>query len=105
MGRGIAACLAEAGYDIAFSYYPGMHDPLKAVETSEAILREKGAEVWCYPADLSKREAPKWLFDNAIADLKGLDLLVNNAGVNIPRPTTGQRQRTQKALCRKSDHD
>ena len=86
MGRGIAACLAEAGYDIAFSYYPGMNDPLKAVETSEAILREKGAEVWCYPADLSKREAPKWLFDNAIADLKGLDLLVNNAGVNIPRP-------------------
>ena len=62
MGRGIAACLAEAGYDIAFSYYPGMNDPLKAVETSEAILREKGAEVWCYPADLSKREAPKWLF-------------------------------------------
>lgn len=86
MGRGIALALAEAGYDIAFSYFPGMNRPLSAVEESEKLIRDKGAEVFSYPADLSGPDTPKWLFDNAIADLKGLDLLVNNAGVNIPRP-------------------
>ena len=62
-----------------------MNEPLKAVETSEGLLRGQGAKVWSYPADLSKPDAPRWLFENVIADLNGLDLLVNNAGVNIPR--------------------
>lgn len=86
MGRGIALALAEEGYDIAFSYYPHSQNEQKAVETTVSMLRERGALEWHYPADLSKADGPKQFFDQAIESLGGLDLLVNNAGVNIPLP-------------------
>ena len=86
MGRGIALELAKEGYDIAFSYYPGFQNDEKAVIKTEELLKEAGAEYWSYPADLSKPEAARKLFRQAVEDMKGLDLLVNNAGVNIPLP-------------------
>ena len=86
MGRGIALVLAQEGYDIAFSYYPGFQNDEKAVKKTQDLLREAGAEYWSYPSNLSKPEAAKKLFWQAVNDMKGLDLLVNNAGVNIPLP-------------------
>ena len=86
MGRGIALVLAQEGYDIAFSYYPSFQNDEKAVKKTQDLLRESGAEYWSYPSDLSKPEAAKKLFWQAVNDMKGLDLLVNNAGVNIPLP-------------------
>ena len=79
MGRGIALELAKEGYDIAFSYYPGFQNDEKAVEKTRELLREAGAECWCYPADLSKPEAAEELFRRycsytarSAADGKGL---------------------------------
>lgn len=86
MGRGISLVLAEEGYDIAFSYFSGMQNAEKAVETTKKMLMEKGAACWAFPADLSKKEAAKELFDQAVSAMGGFDLLVNNAGVNIPLP-------------------
>ena len=83
MGRGIALVLAEEGYDIAFSYYG---DDTADAEKTEKMLREKGAECSWFSADLTKRGAPKEFFDKAVGALGGLDLLVNNAGVNMPLP-------------------
>ena len=73
MGRGISTVLAEEGYDIAFSYYP------------VAMLQERGARAWHFPADLTKPGAAEDFFAQAVDALGGLDLLVNNAGVNIPQ--------------------
>ena len=86
IGRGIALELAKEGYDIAFSYYPAYQNDDIAVEKTTKLLLEAGASCWSYPADLSKPEAAKELFEMAVADMKGLDLLVNNAGVNKPLP-------------------
>ena len=86
MGRGIGLVLAEEGYDIAFSYFPGFQNDEKAVETTKKLLAEKGADSWAFSADLSKKETPKLLFDRVIAETGGIDLLVNNAGVNKPLP-------------------
>ena len=86
MGRGIALELAKEGYDIAFSYYPGFQNDEIAVEKTRELLRKAGAESWCYPADLSKPEAAEKLFRQAVGDMQGLDLMVNNAGVNKPLP-------------------
>lgn len=44
MGRGIALVLAEEGYDIAFSYFPGMANYETALEKTKEMLRERGAE-------------------------------------------------------------
>ncbi len=86
MGRGIALELAKAGYDIAFSYYSGFQNDDKAVKTTEQLLAKEGAAYWSYPIDLSKPEAPAELFAKAVEDMQGLDLLVNNAGINVPLP-------------------
>ena len=86
MGRGICQVLAEEGYDIAFSYYPGTQNVESAIETTISLLQVRGAQTWYYPSDLSKPDAPRQFFEKAVESLGGLDLLVNNAGVNIPLP-------------------
>lgn len=77
IGRGIALCLAENGYDIAFSYKSKEEE---AMETADGIERQ-GAKAWYFQADLEKPQEGKRLFDRALESLGGLDLLVNNAGV------------------------
>ena len=86
MGRGICQVLAEEGYDIAFSYYPGTQNVESAIETTISLLQKRGAQTWYYPSDLSRSDAPRQFFEKAVESLGGLDLLVNNAGVNIPLP-------------------
>jgi len=86
MGRGIGLVLAEEGYDIAFSYYPNAENVAASIETTLSLLAERGAIGYPFPADLSKPDAPRQFFDKAAEALGGLDLLVNNAGVNIPLP-------------------
>ena len=54
MGRGISTVLAEEGYDIAFSYYPGTQNVEAGIETTVAMLQERGARAWHFPADLTK---------------------------------------------------
>ena len=86
MGRGIALVLAEEGYDIAFSYYPNSENVETSIKTTLSLLQERGAKVWTFPADFSEPDAPREFFEKAVGSLGGLDLLVNNAGVNIPLP-------------------
>ena len=86
MGRGIACVLAQEGYDIAFSYYDDSEQGMKDLEKTVSMLKERGAECWYHKADLTVKGGPKEFFDNAVADLGGLDLLVNSAGVNMPLP-------------------
>jgi NAD(P)-dependent dehydrogenase (short-subunit alcohol dehydrogenase family) len=81
MGRGIAMVLAEEGYDIAFSYYPKAENAEASVETTMSMLKQRGAQGWYFPADLSGPDAPKEYFAQAVESLGGLDLLVNNAGI------------------------
>ena len=85
MGRGIGLVLAEEGYDIAFSYYPEVQNDEKAVKTTRELLAKKGAESFGFASDLSKPDSAKKLFEEAVGKLGTLDLLVNNAGVNIPK--------------------
>ena len=77
VGRGIALCLAENGYDIAFSYKSKEEE---AKETAERI-KGLGVNAWYFQADLETPGEGKVLFDRAVKCLGGLDLLVNNAGV------------------------
>lgn len=86
MGRGIALVLAKKGYDIAFSYYPNTQNVEGAIETTLSLLRERGAKGIPFPADLSKPDAPGAFFEEAVGSLGGVNLLVNNAGVNMPLP-------------------
>jgi short-subunit dehydrogenase len=79
-GRAIAAQLAADGFDLCL------------VARSRAMLEETGRE--CYtanfqiririlPLDLTRLEQIPEIVEECVLELSGLDLLVNNAGMNV----------------------
>ena len=71
IGKGIAMCLAEEGYDLAISYVSKKEEADKVVEQ---ISETYHTRCFAYQAALQEK---------AVSDLGGLDLLVNNAGLTI----------------------
>lgn len=80
IGKGIAMCLAAEGYDLAISYASKKEE---AEKLAEQIRETYHTRCLIYQAALQEKGAGKALFDRAVADLGGLDLLVNNAGLTI----------------------
>ena len=80
IGKGIAMCLAAEGYDLAISYASKKE---AAEKVAEQIRETYHTRCLIYQAALQEKGAGKALFDRAVADLGGLDLLVNNAGLTI----------------------
>ncbi|REJ83561.1 MAG: 3-oxoacyl-[acyl-carrier-protein] reductase [Bacteroidetes bacterium] len=77
IGKGIAQKLAEHGAKVAFTY-------LSSVEKGQALeqeLSKSGATVKGYRSDASDFKAADDLVSAVIADLGGLDIVVNNAGI------------------------
>ena len=86
IGSGIVKALVKEGYDVAFSYLENLQNSKDFLDKTLAELKELGCEhAYAFPADLSKKDASKPLFDKAVKALGGLDLLVNNAGTNFPK--------------------
>ena len=80
IGKGIAMCLAAEGYDLAISYASKKEE---AEKVAEQIRETYHTRCLIYQAALQEKGAGKALFDRALSDLGGLDLLVNNAGLTI----------------------
>ncbi|MCI1641609.1 MAG: SDR family oxidoreductase [Actinomyces sp.] len=77
LGREICRQLLDQGASVAMSHRPGGH-----VDGTQALVREFGAErALAYGVDLADATAVREFFDSARADLGGIDLLVNNAGI------------------------
>lgn len=80
IGKGIVRKLASEGYDVAFSYNSA---EAEAMALCEEVTARYGTGCYCYQATLQNKGVPRELFDCAIADLGGLDLLVCNAGLTV----------------------
>lgn len=81
IGRGITYCLAEAGYDVVFSYRNNKESAAQVL--NNLIKSWPEGHFFMLEADFGKRGQEKAFFDKAIECLDGLDLLVNNAGVTL----------------------
>ena len=79
IGKGIAIALAKEGYDVAITYSSKQEEAAKVAEKIEA----QGGRCFYYQASLEQKGVAEELFQRAVADLGGLDLLVNNAGQTI----------------------
>lgn len=80
IGRAIAQQLAAHGATIAIHY----NNNRTAADETLASLAGDGHRL--YPADIANPEAVKLLVDNVAAEMGGIDILINNAGVYMEHP-------------------
>jgi len=79
LGRQMALALAEAGADVALT----SRDQTRADEAASSIAQATGRNVRGYACDVSSTVETILVVERAIAELGGLHILVNNAGINI----------------------
>ena len=80
IGRAVAIAFAREGADVAISYLPSEETD------AEVVLKEiekAGHKAVGLPGDLSESSFAPKLVEDAVAQLGGLDLVVNNAGKQV----------------------
>jgi NAD(P)-dependent dehydrogenase (short-subunit alcohol dehydrogenase family) len=81
IGRAIAVTLAESGADVCVT----ARTESQIKETAE-VVRVKGSSALAIPADATDAKAVTHVVERTIGELGGLHLLINNAGVELPKP-------------------
>lgn len=75
IGRSIAVLYAMEGADSFIAYLPEEEDD--AQETVK-LVKEKGAKCYTYATDLKSRDNCKKVVEEAVKQMGGIDILVNN---------------------------
>jgi NAD(P)-dependent dehydrogenase (short-subunit alcohol dehydrogenase family) len=92
MGRAAAIAYAREGADVAINYYPTEEEDAQEVIK---LIRDAGRKAVAIPGDLRSEAFCKKMIDQAVKELGGLDILVNNAA----------RQQTRKSILDVSNED
>ncbi|MFC8922431.1 SDR family oxidoreductase [Cellulosimicrobium sp. NPDC057127] len=82
IGRAVAIAFAREGADVAIGYLEAEQED--AEETARWV-REAGRQAVLLPGDLTDEQTARGLAGRAVAELGGLDVLVNNAGFQYAR--------------------
>lgn len=90
IGRAIAILYAKEGANVAIGYYDEHQD----AEDTVNRLQEIGVKAKAYAHDLKDEKQSQKLIKDVINDFGGLNILVNNGGVQFPRDhsTTSERK-------------
>lgn len=80
IGRAVAIAFAKEGADVAIAYLTEDDDARQTVELVEA----QGRRAVAYKGDLVDRETCVDVVERTVADLGGLDVLVNNVAYQAP---------------------
>jgi glucose 1-dehydrogenase len=90
IGQAIAVRFAEYGANVAINY---LRQPEEAADTEEKVqacvaqVQQTGVRDVLVQGDVSKEDDVVRMFEDAVDQLGGLDVLVNNAGIQISRPS------------------
>lgn len=90
IGQAIAVRFAEYGANVAINY---LRRPGEAAETEEQVhactrrVKQEGVRDVLVQGDVSQENDVVHMTEDAVRGLGGLDVLVNNAGIQISRPT------------------
>jgi NAD(P)-dependent dehydrogenase (short-subunit alcohol dehydrogenase family) len=77
MGRAAAIAFAREGADVAINYLPDEEPDAREVI---ALIRKEGRTALALPGDLRDEAFCEQLVKDTVEGLKGLDILINNAG-------------------------
>lgn len=80
IGKAIALLFAKEGADIAFIHY---HDAKDAQKTSQEI-EKLGHKVLSFEGDINDSTFCKTVVDEVVSKFGGIDILINNAGIQVP---------------------
>jgi len=80
IGRATAIALAEAGYDVGFTHHGD------GAQRTRSEIEERGRRAADRPLDLEDPAAGPPVIESLADELGGLDVLVNNAGMNVAAP-------------------
>ena len=90
IGQAVAVRFAEYGANVAINY---VHTPEEARETEERVqaclarVRQADVRNVLVRGDVSEEDDVVAMFEAAVDGLGGLDVLVNNAGIQVSRPS------------------
>jgi glucose 1-dehydrogenase len=90
IGQAIAVRFAEHGANVAINY---LRRPQEAEETEEQVhacvrkVKQKGVRDVLVQGDVSKEDEVVRMVDEAVRQLGSLDVLVNNAGIQLSKPS------------------
>jgi glucose 1-dehydrogenase len=90
IGQAIAVRFAEYGANVAINY---LRQPEEAEETEEQVhtclnqVRQTGVKDVLVQGDVSKEDDVEQMIAETVDQLGGIDVLVNNAGIQISRPS------------------
>jgi glucose 1-dehydrogenase len=90
IGQAIAVAFAERGANVAINYLTTpdeAHDTEDQVHACVRRVRQEGVRDVLVQADVSKEEDVVRMVGEASDELGGLDVLVNNAGIQISKPS------------------
>jgi len=87
MGRAAAIAFAREGADVAICYLPQEEPDAREVV---ALIREAGRKAVALPGDIRSEQFCTHLVDEAVRQLGGLDILVNNAARQHAHPTIAE---------------
>lgn len=82
LGQAMAEGLASAGADLLLT----SRNVEEAQAVAQQITRDYGRKVIAISADVSSEAAVKGMVDRALAEFGQIDILLNNAGINIRGP-------------------
>jgi glucose 1-dehydrogenase len=90
IGQAIAVRFAEFGANVAINYLSKPEDAAETkdqVEACAAKVQRMGVRDVIVKGDVSKEEDVVAMFEDTVDKLGGLDVLINNAGIQISRPS------------------
>jgi NAD(P)-dependent dehydrogenase (short-subunit alcohol dehydrogenase family) len=83
LGKAMALALAEAGADLIL-----VARNRELLEETAAAARASSIQAECFPADVASEEQVRELEQNVRNRYGQLDILINNAGINVRKPIT-----------------
>jgi glucose 1-dehydrogenase len=90
IGQAIAVRFAEYGANVAINY---LRQPGEAADTAEQVhacasrVQQEGVRDVLVQGDVSSEDDVVKMVGHAVSELDGVDVLVNNAGIQISRPS------------------